>query len=72
MRGMLVLLIALPDVRRPVVESTTPDSLLEGGSFAGSSSAAAVPELESPDPGTDWPVQLVDYFAWEYEAATSR
>ena len=27
--------------------------------------------LESLDPGTDWPVQLVDYFTWEYDFATS-
>ncbi len=29
-------------------------------------------ELESIDPGNDWPVQLVDYFAWEYDAVTAK
>ena len=29
-------------------------------------------ELESVDPANDWPVQLVDYFAWEYDAATAK
>lgn len=29
-------------------------------------------ELASLDPAHDWPVQLVDYFAWEYDAATAK
>ena len=29
-------------------------------------------ELASLDPVNDWPVQLVDYFAWEYDAATAK
>lgn len=29
-------------------------------------------ELRLIDPANDWPVQLVDYFAWEYDAATSK
>ena len=29
-------------------------------------------ELTSLDPGTDWPVQLVDYFAWEHDAANAK
>ncbi|MEZ5125325.1 MAG: hypothetical protein R2826_03635 [Thermoleophilia bacterium] len=29
-------------------------------------------ELASLDPANDWPIQLVDYFAWEYDAATSK
>jgi len=29
-------------------------------------------ELATVDPGKDWPVQLVDYFAWEYDAVTAK
>ncbi len=29
-------------------------------------------EVASLDPANDWPVQLVDYFAWEHDAATSK
>lgn len=29
-------------------------------------------ELATLDPANDWPVQLVDYFAWEYDAAMSK
>lgn len=29
-------------------------------------------ELASLDPAHEWPVQLVDYFAWEYDAASAK
>lgn len=29
-------------------------------------------ELASLDPANDWPVQLVDYFAWEYDSAATE